>query len=192
MSFPITLKLIDQEIPYTGRELSVHWIYKTFGIQGNACVAFCGPCDVKKDQLVDLEDVIGDKFIFSQKMLHFLVEIFDPNLEKAVLRQRLFMSLIKDELDLRVHYPTFIRVGDDIYEGEAKVTVSIATASPVSTLMHVGVNIDSRNTPLLTMGLTDYKIDPFDFARSILEKFERELSGIQRATTKVTPAHLSS
>ena len=65
-------KLIEKEIKYTGLELAPHWIYKNFNIQGDAIVAFMGGCDVKLDHMVDIEDVLSNSPIYSEKMLHFI------------------------------------------------------------------------------------------------------------------------
>ena len=42
------------------------------------------------------------------------------------------------------------RKGDDLFLGEGKLSVSIATASPVSTLIHLGVNEDASGAPVTT------------------------------------------
>ena len=54
-------KYIDKEIKYIGSQLAPHWIYKNFKIQGDAIVAFVGECEVKLDNMVDIEDVINAK-----------------------------------------------------------------------------------------------------------------------------------
>ena len=51
----------DKEIKYIGSQLAPHWIYKNFNIQGDAIVAFCGECEVKLTEMVDIEDVINNE-----------------------------------------------------------------------------------------------------------------------------------
>lgn len=62
-------KLLDKEIKYEGYQLAPHWIYKNFKIQGDAIVAFCGECEVKLTEMVDIEDVINNEPIYSKNML---------------------------------------------------------------------------------------------------------------------------
>ena len=54
---------IDKEITYTGKELSPHWIYKNFNVEGSAVAAFIGPVRVALSEMVDIEDVINDEVI---------------------------------------------------------------------------------------------------------------------------------
>ena len=112
------------------------------------------------------------------------VKVFDNDLEKTILRQRLLMATIKEEIRLRSDAKV-IRLGDDIYEGDFKVTVSIATSTPVSTMIHAGVNILSDFAPVKVKGLNDYGIDVIPFANAILEKFKEELEGVRMARCKV-------
>lgn len=175
----------DKPADYDGTQLSSHWIFRNFNLQGDAAVAFCGGCDVKVDKMVDLADVRDDKPIFSKSMLHVIAEFFDADLTRTILMQRLLVSLAQQELIFRIQKPTIVRGGNDLYEDGAKLSVSIATASPVSTLIHFGINIVSEGTPVKTKGLADYKIDPADFARALLESFRDEVRTVAQARAKV-------
>ena len=66
-------KFIEKEIKYIGSQLSPHWIYKNFGLQGDAIVAFVGEVDVKISEMVDIEDVLNNDSIYSKKMLNFII-----------------------------------------------------------------------------------------------------------------------
>lgn len=149
---------IDEEFPYTGAELANHWIYRNFGILGDAIVGFVGPCDVDKTRMVDLEDVLNDDEIYSTRMLHFIVEIFDIPLREGVLLQRLFSAIIQSKLmDLLDPQPRLRlrRIGDDLFVNETKkLSVSICTVSPTSILIHAGLNIQSEGTPVEAAGLS--------------------------------------
>ena len=59
---------IDKEITYTGRELSPHWIYKNFNVQGSAVASFIGAVKVDLSEMVDIEDVINSEPISSDKI----------------------------------------------------------------------------------------------------------------------------
>lgn len=145
---------ISEEIPYTGDELSNHWIYRNFGILGDAVVSFVGPCEVDRDRMVDLEDVLNDDYIYSKKMLNFIVEIFGITLQEGVLLQRLFSSIIQDRIHIMNEEAHVKRRGDDLFHrNTAKLSVSICTLSPTSILIHTGLNIDAHGAPVEAAGL---------------------------------------
>lgn len=175
----------DKKIDYDGSQLRPHWIYKNFNLIGNAAVAFVGGCRVSRDDLVDLADQKAGSTIFSEEMLHLLVELFDSNLREAILLQRLLVSLLQQEITFRSKRPTIVRAGNDLYDGDAKLSVSVATVSPVSSLIHLGVNVSSRNTPVKTNGLVDLQLDPKGIALSLLETFRHEVESVEMARAKV-------
>lgn len=178
-------KLIEQDIKYEGWQLSPHWIYKNFKIQGDVTVAFCGECEVKLTEMVDIEDVINNEPIYSKSMLSFISEQFNVGLVEGVFRQRLLICIIKEALERRG--VKVIRSGDDLFVDGKKLTVSIATKSLTSILIHTGINIDSEGAPVKACGLkNDLGIsDIKTFAAEILEKYSEELDDIEMASTKV-------
>jgi len=180
----IETRFIEERIKYTGKELRSHFSYRDFDIVGDSIVAFCGVCDVATQNLVDLADAKAQADIYSDDMLHFIAEFFDNDLEKTVLKQRLLMAIIKEEIRLRSDAKV-IRIGDDIYDSDFKITVSIATLTPVSTMIHAGVNILSDFAPVKVKGLNDYGIEVFPFAAAVLEKFKKELESAKIARCKV-------
>jgi len=175
---------IPEIIKYDGHQLSPHWIYKNFSLLGDAVAAFCGEAEVGQETMVDLADLKNKDFIYSPLMLNFIIEHFDTDLEKAVYRQRIFMVAIKEELESRSI--TVRRSGDDLYIGEGKLSVSIATRSLVSTLMHVGVNIETQGTPVKTAGLKEIGIsDIKGFALQVMKRYVQEIEEINEARCKV-------
>lgn len=178
-------KFIEQEIKYTGNELSPHWIYRKFHFQGDAIVAFCGECEVKLTEMVDIEDVINNEPIYSKNMLSFIVEHFNIGLVEGVTRQRLLICIIKEALEKS--NIMVIRKGDDLFVEGKKLSVSIATKSLTSVLMHIGINIDPTGAPVDAIGLNFLKIsDVKGFANNIMLKYSQELDDIILASTKVT------
>ena len=176
---------VDNEIKYEGWQLAPHWIYKNFKIQGDAAVAFVGECDVKLTEMVDIEDVINNEPIYSKSMLSFITEQFNVGLVEGVFRQRLLICIIKEALEKRGI--KVVRDGDDLFVENKKLTVSIATKSLTSILIHTGINIDSTGAPVAACGLTnDLGItDIRMFAEEILCKYAEELDDIVLASTKV-------
>ncbi len=184
----IQTKFVEQEIAYSGEQLRSHWAYRSFDILGDCAVAFAGPCDVRPEFMKDVEDLKAASRIYSERMLHFIIEHFSCALDTAVLRQRLLMAIMAENLnrrDLKGGHVT--RSGSDLYDGRFKLTVSIASVSPVSALIHAGINISSRNTPVPTRGLADYGIEPGAFAEEILQAYATECESAVRARCKVTP-----
>ncbi|MEW5822341.1 MAG: DUF366 family protein [Cyanobacteriota bacterium] len=178
-------------INYTGEQLRSHWIYEKFDILGDAIVAFTGKCDVSCDHMVDLEDVKNNDFIYSEKMLHFIIEHFQLSLEEIVLRQRLFICIIQDSLNEILRENIVVRNGNDLYYKEAKLSVSIATISPVSGLVHVGINIDSKNTPVKAAGLlSEMNVENIkDLAIQLVKRYTNEHQQIKKSIYKVKPVN---
>lgn len=178
-------KLLEQEIKYEGWQLSPHWIYKNFKIQGDAIVAFRGECEVKLTEMVDIEDVINNEPIYSKSMLSFISEQFNIGLVEGVFRQRLLICIIKEALERRG--VNVVRSGDDLFADGRKLTVSIATKSLTSVLIHTGININSDGAPVKACGLeNDLGICDIDtFAAEILERYSDEIDDIVMAAAKV-------
>ncbi len=177
--------LIDKEIKYEGWQLAPHWIYKNFKIQGDSIVAFIGECEVKLTEMVDIEDVINNEPIYSKSMLSFISEQFNIGLVEGVFRQRLLICTIKEILEDRGFVVK--RSGDDLFFDNKKLTVSIATKSVNSILIHTGVNILSDGAPVSASGLTSELgiSDIKEFASEVMKRYSEEIDDIVLASTKV-------
>ncbi len=171
---------------YDGTQLAPHFIYKNYEIMGDAIIAFTGGCDVKLAEMVDIEDVINNEPIFSENMLHFIAEFFNTDLIQGVYMQRLLITTIKEQLEMN-YGKTLERHGDDLYKNDGKLSVSIATKSPTSVLIHTALNITTDNTPVKTSGLkTDFSIENIEkFANEVLTAYNNEVKDIYLAATKV-------
>ena len=178
-------KLIEKEIKYIGSQLAPHWIYKNFEMMGDAIVAFKGECEVKLTEMVDIEDVINNEPIYSKSMLSFISEQFNIGLVEGVFRQRLLICIIKELLEERGIF--VVRNGDDLMIDGKKLSVSIATKSTTSILIHTGLNILSEGAPVKASGLTSELgiTDVKEFALEVMKKYSEELEDINLASTKV-------
>lgn len=178
-------KLIEKEIKYIGSQLAPHWIYKNFKLQGDAIVAFIGECEVALTEMVDIEDVINNEPIYSKSMLSFITEQFNVNLVEGVFRQRLLICIIKELLEARGIF--VVRNGDDLMIDSRKLSVSIATKSTTSILIHTGLNILSEGAPVKASGLTSELgiSDIKEFALEVMKRYAEELEDINLASTKV-------
>ena len=99
--------------------------------------------------MVDGEDLPLGAKICGRHMLQFIVEKFNVNLFSGVAVQRLIASLVvlmsyKSSARTRDRTSLLLRDGDDIYIGEQKLSISIATNSPTSTLIHFAVNVTNE------------------------------------------------
>lgn len=178
-------KLIEKEIKYIGSQLAPHWIYKNFKLQGDAIVAFIGECEVALTEMIDIEDVINNEPIYSKSMLSFITEQFNVNLVEGVFRQRLLICIIKELLEERGIF--VVRNGDDLMIDGRKLSVSIATKSTTSILIHTGLNILSEGAPVKASGLTSELgiVDIKEFALEVMKRYAEELEDINLASTKV-------
>ena len=184
-----TLFFDERQITYEGYQLAPHWIYRNFDILGDAAVAFIGPCNVDLSEMVDIEDVKNVAPIYSPLMLHVIAEFFEGTLHQTVYRQRLLIVTAKELLET-ITDRRVTRSGDDLYlprtdGSRGKLSVSIATASATSTLIHTGFNIETEGTPVPTVGLSELGIDPADFASKLLHGYAEEVEDIYLARCKV-------
>lgn len=177
-------------IVYTGAELSPHWIAARTGKFCSSIVAFRGACAVPTEEMVDLEDRFQGSRIAAREMLHFLAEWFEGDLNLAVARQRLLIAGFAEELRkaLPPEKAALVeRRGNDLFVAGGKLSVSIVTASPVSTLFHFGVNIDDGGAPVKTASLNALGVEPAAFAERMLALWREELAGMEKARCKVAP-----
>lgn len=185
---------LSKTISYTGAELRAHWVAEQTKHFGNSVVSFLGPCDVATGEMVDLEDQFQGSHIRAKLMLHFIAEWFDGDLNLAIARQRLWIADFKDLLQQKLPAGEAAKIwrrGNDLYYGSGteikKMSVSIVTATPVSTLFHFGVNVDSTGSPVPAIGLQNFSVDPQALANEAMEKWQSEWNSMVKARAKVSP-----
>lgn len=187
LRFAVLEKTLGEPLKYTGRELRPHWGLEQTKIYGSLLTAFIGPCEVPTGDLVDMEDRLAGDMIRSASMLHVIGEFFDASLEAGVLYQRLFM--VWAERLLRQEGLSVERAGDDLFVEElGKLSVSIATVSPVSVLIHWGFNIDPAGAPVKAAGLQTLgwkNSEVLAFAKKLLSHYIAELEDMRIAQCKV-------
>src|SRR5262249_29513423 len=150
---------------------------------------FIGSCRVATEDLVDWEDRLASDRIEARSMVHFIGEFFGhASLREGVLAQRLFIAILRDEIAARIESRGLkcLRDGDDLFVPVAtdraghtrdrcddssngrKLSVSIVTASPVSQLLHIGINIDPSGAPVAAIGLGELGIVPEEWIPAVL------------------------
>jgi len=176
-----------QKLDYFGPELRPHFVLSHFKIEGSVLVCFRGGCEVKTDHLVDWEDRLQNDFIRAKEMVHFLGEFFGITLKEGIWIQRLIVSEFESSLLRRG--VSVIRDGDDLFVQGKKLSVSIVTASPVSVLLHLGLNVDPEGAPVSAIGLKEIfeesQID--EVIHEVVGRFEKEYASVNRAAVKVRP-----
>ena len=177
---------LPHTITYTGEQLRSHFAYEEYGIAGDSIIGFQGPCDIAEKYMVDIEDKREGERIYSEDMLHFIIEHHDTDLEKAILRQWLFAVIVQEVISRIKPGLDLTRRGSDLYDNDKKLSISVATVSPLSTMIHFGINVISRNTPVRTKGLNDYGVDPEVCAQDIMRRYVNECEDMQHARHKVT------
>ncbi|HLG42833.1 MAG TPA: DUF366 family protein [Planctomycetota bacterium] len=174
----------SKRILYDGSQMVAQWAYRKFGLAGDSIVAFEGPCRVRPARMLDLEDLAKRSRIAGPHMLHWIVEHFDRDLERAVLRQRLLASIVGGALEARLERP-LRRDGDDLYDGPRKLSISIAAPTLVSCKIHFAINVRrATGVGVPTEGIATYRIDPRSFADEILRAYAAEMLGVTEARVK--------
>jgi len=175
----------QQEITYTGAELRRGWLRAAFGLEGDAIAAFIGPCDIAPEHMVDLEDRAAGAKIYSRRMLHFIAEHADPDLERAVLRQRLLVAIALECVHHQSGRFEVRREGNDLFWQGRKLSVSVATTSPASGLIHLGLNIIAEGAPVAAADLAELGIEPRSLALEVMGAYAAEMASVAAAQQKV-------
>ena len=188
---------VDRNFKYDGSQLRSLFAYLEFGLQGDSIVSWVGPCDIPIQHMVDGEDKLAKATICGDLMLHFIVERFGAGLETMVVWQRLLANIVRDIIWSQLAEgaaPTALggasalllrRDGDDLFLAEKKLSISIATVSPVSGLMHFAVNVENSGTPVPTLSLKELGLEAGALARAIMQAFVVESADVRAATCKV-------
>ena len=186
----MTAKWISETIHYDGSQLKPLFAYYKWGLLGDSIVAWRGSCEVSFEHMVDGEDFIAGSTIAGSEMIHFIIEVFDRQLATGVLIQRIFASIVKDllvELSGELDEMSLVRDGDDLYWGDRKLSISVASQSAVSTMVHFAVNVSNSGTPVKTCSLEDLRVDPEEFAGAAMDALSLEWTSVLNATRKVRP-----
>jgi uncharacterized protein len=177
----------DERVDYDGSQLRAHWLLSRFGLCGDAAVAFRGACAVRSAEMADLADLDGPG-IAANDMLHVVWESFaTPDLLLAVHRQRLLAAQAGEVLAQLAPNVRLRRDGDDLWLGDGKLSISIATVTPVSSLIHFAVNATPGGAPVPIVSLRDLGVDPRVFAHALLARLAAEQASIAVARAKVRP-----
>lgn len=196
MHWKISMKMINHFVEentcYDGNQIQPLWALDQLGIKGSSIVSWMGSMEIEPTKIIDVEDVGLE--IKSSEMIHFIVEHFDcqpTNIKLCYHRQRILVMILKDELAQWGVQCT--RSGDDLFVGDGKLTVSIATISATSMKIHLGINITSKGTPedVETIGILETgnigRNDLFKMINNVSEAYIGEIESIERDISKTRP-----
>ncbi|MHA1911190.1 MAG: DUF366 family protein [Candidatus Kariarchaeaceae archaeon] len=192
------LNLCDSEqITYDGTAIASHWALDRFDILGNSMISFRGPLKVPQSEMVDLLDIkeegdLGTYLITGKEAVQWIIEDFSPhppNLELEYSRLRILVLVILEVLRKNIPDRDFRRSHTDIYVGNQKLSVGIATISKVSAKMHYALNLSSEEIPthVKAIGLYDMglkSLDVHSFSEEVGEAYLEEISRIERDCMK--------
>ena len=187
--------LKGKTIKFDGTQLTPLWACSTADIVGDAIVAFCGPCDVPPDRMPDVENRSRGKTMAVPEMIHFIVEYFACDLECALFVRRLLATVAADILrDFTYDEVDIERDCDDLFaympdeDDRRGLSVSSATVSQVSGLVHLGVNANVSNGPRGAAGLEEMGVDDIDaFVVEVLRRFIEEVKDMKTSAGKTMP-----
>jgi len=196
-----------QTINYNGDQLRSQFNYELTKHAGDSIIAFFGEMNVSKDHMVDIEDVVNNDFIYSPSAINFIIELFDVSMESTALYQMAFMRIIHDVItqymDIQrkqgskseegYKYGKIDLDGDDLFcirdfSPPRKLSVSIATKSILSGLIHVGLNVTvNERVPVLAAGLGElFSADEICYlVQTIQSQFAQFVEDIKRRKVKV-------
>lgn len=184
--------ILESEFSYDGSQLRPLFNYLEHGLLGDSVLVGVGPCRVDFSHMIDGEDLREGAAIAGGRMLHFLIEVFDRDLFSGVCLQRLLAALAQARLiasaapALQGHALT--RSGDDLYWNGRKLSISIATRSANSVLVHFALNVRNEGTPVPTCALEqDFGVEALAFGRALAADFVAEYESILMASRKARP-----
>jgi hypothetical protein len=183
-------KTLKTGLLYDGSQIQPMWAFQELGIKGSSIVTWIGPMNIHSQELIDYEDVGLE--ITSSEMVHFIIEHFDvqpADIRMCYHRQRILVMMVKDSLEeigIKAR-----REGDDLYVGQGKLSVSIATCSVSSMKIHFALNLTSQGTPddVETVGLKECSPaltskDVRELSENISNKYAREIADIEEDISK--------
>ena len=185
---------------YDGAILQDRFAYEYFRdkvLRTGNIIAGVSPAKVEVEYMVDKQDVLDGDFIYSDKMMHFLIEIPDIDLYAGVCVQRVFNSIIANILASKYLQCDIEVDGDDIFvhkeftnggivQQRGKCSVSIAKYCNGAVLIHTGINISAgKRAPAFaySTNLTDEQAEAF--MKDCIEAFYATSIDIWLATTKI-------
>lgn len=194
-NYSIILEDFTKSSTYDGSQLSSQYASQNYDIIGNSILIFRGGMKLSPKEMVDIKDIqreshLADILISSSDSLHFIIEEFDiqpPNMEVEYYRLRILTQVVIELLQSKGLKVT--RHGTDIFIGEKKLNVGIASISVSSAKIHFGINISCEGFPnhVNATCLSENDIteeDIHELAESIAERYILEINKVKEDVAK--------
>ncbi|MHA1953097.1 MAG: DUF366 family protein [Candidatus Heimdallarchaeaceae archaeon] len=194
-SYNIIIEDFKNNIIYDGSQLSSQYIANNYDVLGNSILVFRGGMSLSPAEMVDIKDIqreshLAEILISSDDSLHIIVEEFDtqpPNLEIEYYRLRLLTLIILEKLDLKGIKAQ--RKGTDIYIGEKKLNVAIASVGVSNSKIHFGLNVGNSGFPhhvnaigLLELEFKDNQLK--EWIMSVVKQYIDEVQMVKEDVSK--------
>jgi len=181
-------KILPEQRALSGDEILPHWALRNFGLVGDSIVSFIGDFNVPPERWIDLDSIMHGNHFPSTKMLHFIIEHFDTDLKEAVLRQYILLSILEEKLIHRISASTdhrLTRLGDDLFDGENRLSITAAGCTLVSSKIHLGVFIDLPGKGF--KGLSEFGVDPLELAEVVICQYCAEMRRLSEKAWRMRP-----
>ncbi len=194
-SYNIVVEDFENNIIYDGSQLSSQYIANNYNVLGNSILVFRGGMSLSPAEMIDIKDIqreshLAEILISSDDSLHIIIEEFDiqpPNLEIEYYRLRLLTLIILEKLNLKGIKAQ--RKGTDIYIGEKKLNVAIASVGVTNSKIHFGLNVGSSGFPqhVTAIGLLELEFEDSQLKEwiiSIVKQYIDELQMVKEDVSK--------
>ncbi|MCE7742440.1 MAG: DUF366 family protein [Candidatus Heimdallarchaeota archaeon] len=196
--YTIIVENFSEPITYDGSQLANRYTTEKYGVFGETILIFRGGMKLSPEEMVDIKDIVREShlnkiLISSDDSLHFIIEEFDiqpPNMELEYYRLQVLAQIVIEVL--KNEGIELIRKGTDMYVGDRKLNVAIASTGVSSSKIHLGINIAGTGFPshVNAIGLLELGIEQKDvknIAMEIAERYSNEISKIKEDVSKTRP-----
>ncbi|MCK5832350.1 DUF366 family protein [bacterium] len=181
-------KILSTPRDLTGEEMAPHWAYRNFGLLGDSIVALRGNFNVPSEKWMDIEAIIHCRDVYQADMLHFVIEHFQSSIREMMMRQYILLSIVEEKLLHRMEETEnrLVRLGDDLFDGENRLTVTSANVTPVSAKFYLGIYLDSEANNGIR-GLKSYNVKALEFAELVINQYRAEMRRLEEKSWRVMP-----
>jgi len=183
----MTYRFLPEKRRLTGEEMLPHWALRNFRLAGDTMVSFIGEFKVPPERWIDLNSIMHESSLPDKEMLHFVVEHFGCPLQEAVLRQYVLISILEEKLlhRIKVNGHRLTRLGDDLFDGEKRLSITAAGSTLVSAKIHVGVF--TKTPGIGFFGIEDYGVIPEELAEVVMCQYGAEMRRLAEKAWRVKP-----
>jgi hypothetical protein len=183
----MAFKFLPEKRALSGDEMLPHWALRNFDMVGDSIVSFVGDFKVPPERWVDISGIMRGGVFPNSEMMHIVVEHFGCALPEAVLRQYVLVSILQEKLlhRIKTNGHNLTRLGDDLFDGDKRLSITAVGSTLVSAKIHIGVFTESPGMGYF--GLTEYGVDPKELAEVVVCQYCAEMRRLAEKAWKVKP-----